>query len=97
MPANWSSPERPPAPAEPRVVFAPSLAMTNDVQPAERLGIAGERAIGACDQDAAQFLAVAGANLDDARIECAGGSINAQNQFEAGGEVKVESAQRHRI
>ena len=36
-----------------------------DVQPRERLGVAGEGAVGGCDQDAAKFVVEAGAHLGD--------------------------------
>ncbi len=64
-----------------------------DVEAAEGLGVGGEGAVGCGDEDAAQFFRVAGADLDDAWIEGAGGAIGAEDEFEAGGEVEIESAQ----
>ena len=68
-----------------------------DVEPAQRLRVAGESAVGSGDENPAQLFAVAGAHLHDARIEGARGAIGAQNQLEARGEVEIESAERHGI
>ena len=64
-----------------------------DVEAAEGLGVAGEGAVGGGDEDAAQLLGVAGADLDDARVEGAGGAVGAQNQLEARGQVEIVAAQ----
>ena len=49
------------------------------------------------DEDATQLLAVAGANLHDARIECTRCAIGAQNQLKARSQIEIESAQWHRV
>ena len=68
-----------------------------DVEAAEGLGVAGEGAVGGGDEDAAEFLGVAGADLDDARVEGAGGAVGAEDELEAGGEVEIEAAERNGI
>ena len=61
-----------------------------DVQTRQGLGVAGEGAVGGGDEDAAQFVGVAGAHLRDAGIVGAGGLVGAHDQIELGGEVAVE-------
>jgi hypothetical protein len=63
------------------------------IQPAQWLRVAGKRAVGCCNQNAPQLLAVAGAHLNDARIEGARGAISAQNQFQPRSQVEIETAQ----
>jgi hypothetical protein len=94
---NWSRPARPPPPAEPLVVIGAFFGDDEDVEAAEGLGVAGEGAVGGGDEDAAEFLRVAGADLDDAVVKGAGGAVGAQDQFEAGGQVEIESAEGNGI
>ena len=94
---NWSSPARPPPPDAAASRVGAIFGDDEDVEAAEGLGVAGEGAVGGGDEDAAQLVAVAGADLHDARIEGAGGAVGAQDQFEPGGEVEVESAEGHGV
>ena len=64
-----------------------------DVEPAKGLGIAGEGAVGGGNQDAPQFLGVAGTDLHDAGVEGPGGAVGAENQLQARGQVQVVAAQ----
>ncbi len=50
-----------------------------DVEAGKGLGVGGEGAVGGGDEDAAEFVGVAGADLDDARIEGAGGFVGAHD------------------
>ena len=60
-----------------------------DVEAGEGLGVGGEGAVGCGDEDAAEFVGVAGADLDDARVEGAGGAVGALDELELGGDVGV--------
>ena len=68
-----------------------------DVQPAERLGVAGESAVRGGDEDAAQLLGVAGPDLHNAWIEGACGPVGSQDQFQPRGQVQIVAAQRNGI
>jgi hypothetical protein len=50
-----------------------------DIEAGEGLGIGGEGSVGGGDEDAAEFVGVAGADLDDAGIEGAGGFVGAHD------------------
>ena len=71
--------------------------MTKHIQPAQRLRVAGKRAVRRGNQNAPQLLAVARPHLHDARIEGARRAVGAQNQLQPRRQIEVESAQRNGI
>jgi hypothetical protein len=95
VPSKKSSVTRPPPPEVPRAVApAPSLPAgvlgdDEDVEAGERLSVGGEGAVGGGDEDAAQLVVEAGADLGDARVEGAGGLVGALDQGELGGDFGV--------
>jgi hypothetical protein len=60
-----------------------------DVEARERLGVRGEGAVGGGDEDAAQLVVDAAADLRDAGVEVAGGLVGAFDEFELGGDLGV--------
>ncbi len=80
---------RPPPPEVPRAVPCAVLGDDEDVEAGERLGVGGEGAVGGGDQDAAELVVEAGANLGDAGVEGAGGLVGALDQRELGGDLGV--------
>ena len=71
------------------VVAAGVLGDDEDVEAGERLGVGGEGAVGGGDEDAAQLVVEAGADLGDARVEVAGGLVGALDELELGGDFGV--------
>ena len=60
-----------------------------DVEAGERLGVAGEGAVGCGDEDAAELVVEAGADLGDAGVVGAGGFVGALDEGEFGGDLGV--------
>jgi hypothetical protein len=79
------------------VVFCVVFGDDEDVEPAERLRVRGEGAVGCGDEDAAQLFAVAGADLDHMRARRRGRRGRRADQVEPGGEVEVEAAERNGV
>ena len=50
-----------------------------NVEAGEGLSVGGEGSVGGSDEDAAEFVGVAGADLDNARIEGACGFVGAHD------------------
>src|ERR1035438_3241212 len=92
-PMNWSRPARPPGPRRALGGDGVFFGDDEDVEAAEGLGVAGECAVASGDEDALQFFAIAGADLDDAGVIGACGPVGAQDQLQAGGEIEIEAAE----
>jgi hypothetical protein len=60
-----------------------------DVEAGEGLCIGGEGAVGGGDEDAAQLVVEAGADLGDAGVEVAGGAVGALDERQLGGDLGV--------
>ncbi len=60
-----------------------------DVEAGEGLGVGGEGAVGCGDEDAAELVVEAGADLGDARVVGAGGLVGALDESEFGGDFGV--------
>ena len=60
-----------------------------DIHAGEGLGVGGEGTVGAGDENAAELVGEAGADLHDARIEGAGSNVGAADEGEFGGDVGV--------
>ncbi len=96
--AKWSSSRRGRRLPRSRArVLRAVLGDDEDIEAGERLGVAGEGAVGPGDEDAAQLVGVAGANLHDARIGCAGRAISTQQQVKFACDVRVALRGKHRI
>ena len=68
-----------------------------DVQAREGLRVRGEGAVGGCDEDAAEFIVEAGANLRDTRVIGAGGFVGAFDQGQFGSDLGVTGGSRDRV
>ena len=60
-----------------------------DVEAGEGLGVGGEGAVGGGDEDAAELVVEAGADLGDARVVGAGCGVGALDEGELGGDLGV--------
>src|SRR6202789_2196335 len=60
-----------------------------DVEARERLRVAGVGAVGGCDEDAAQLVVDAGADLRNAWVVIAGGLVGALDELELVGDLSV--------
>jgi hypothetical protein len=86
---------RPPPPLVPRAVFTPSFRDDEDVEPRQRLRVAGKGSIGGRDQDAAQFIVEASANLRDARVVRARGLVGPLDQLQLRGDLGIAGSSRN--
>ena len=76
-------------PLVPRAVFGAVLGDDEDIEPGERLRVAGKGAVGGGDKDAAQLVVETGADLDDAGVVGAGGMVGALDQARASRQISA--------
>ena len=88
-PSKKLSATRPPPPLVPRASWARVLRDDEDVEPGERLGIAGKGSVAGGDEDAPQLIIEAGAYLGDAGVVGAGGAVGALDELEFFGDFGV--------
>ena len=73
------------------------FADADDVHARERLGVVGETAIGADDENLPQFVGVSGTNFANARIVCTRGAVGPHHQFDLCRDFRVGRSHVDRI